>query len=60
MAGVAVALLSVNESVYNGLASMTLEPALAGALGEGGYMLLGALAFAGLAGVLWRVAEGRR
>ncbi|WP_420151717.1 OPT family oligopeptide transporter [Spirosoma sp.] len=60
LAGVGVALLSVNESIYNGLAAMTLEPALADALGEGGYMLLGALAFAGLATILWRVAEGRR
>ena len=60
LAGVAVALLSVNDSIYNGLASLTLEPALAGVLGEGGYMLLGALAFAGLALILWRVAEGRQ
>ncbi|SFD09618.1 OPT family oligopeptide transporter [Spirosoma endophyticum] len=60
LAGVAVALLSVNDSIYNGLASLTLEPALAGSLGEGGYMLLGALAFAGLAGLLWRIAEGRQ
>ncbi|GAB4045949.1 OPT family oligopeptide transporter [Spirosoma litoris] len=59
LAGVMVALLSVNESIYNGLASLTLEPALAGALGEGGYELLGALAFAGLATLLWRVAESR-
>ena len=60
LAGVAVALLSVNDSIYNALASLTLEPALAGVLGEGGFMLLGALAFAGLAGILWRVAEGRQ
>ncbi len=60
LAGVLVALLSVNETVYNGLASLTLEPALAGVLGEGGYMLLGALAFVGLATVLWRVGESRR
>lgn len=60
LAGVAVALLSVNESIYNGLAALTLEPALANVLGDGGYMLLGALAFVGLAGTLWRVAEGRR
>jgi uncharacterized oligopeptide transporter (OPT) family protein len=59
LAGVAVALLSVNESIYNGLASLTLEPALAKALGEEGYMLLGALAFAALAGILWRVAESK-
>ena len=60
LAGVLVALLSVNETVYNGLASLTLEPALAGMLGEGGYMLLGALAFVGLATILWRVGESRR
>lgn len=60
LAGVAVALLSVNESIYNGLASLTLEPALTGALGDEGYMLLGALAFFGLAGILWRVAEQKR
>ena len=59
LAGVAVALLSVNESIYNGLAALTLEPALANVLGDGGYMLLGALAFVGLAGTLWRVAGGR-
>ncbi|MFD2574522.1 OPT family oligopeptide transporter [Spirosoma soli] len=59
LAGVAVALLSVNESVYNGLLALTVEPTLAGALGEGGYQLLGALAFAGLATLLWRVATKR-
>ncbi|AQG81014.1 OPT family oligopeptide transporter [Spirosoma montaniterrae] len=59
LAGVAVALLSVNDNVYNALASLTLEPALAGVLGEGGYMLLGALAFAGLAMLLGRVAMKR-
>jgi len=57
LAGVLVALLSVNDSIYNALSSLTLEPALAGALGEGGYMLLGALAFAGLAVILGRVAS---
>jgi uncharacterized oligopeptide transporter (OPT) family protein len=59
LAGVAVALLSVNESVYNGLTAMTLEPALSGALGEGGYMLLGALTFAGLAILLYRIGTKR-
>lgn len=56
LAGVAVALLSVNDSVFNALASLSVEPALAGALGEGGYMLLGALMFVGLALLLGRVA----
>ncbi|GAB2522068.1 OPT family oligopeptide transporter [Spirosoma aerophilum] len=60
LAGVAVALLSVNASIYNGLASLTLEPVLGGALGEGGYMLLGALSFAGLAILLWRVGEQKQ
>ncbi len=57
LAGVVVALLSVNESVYAGLATLTLEPALSGALGAGGYELLGALIFAGLAMMLARVAS---
>ncbi|GAB3756844.1 OPT family oligopeptide transporter [Spirosoma pomorum] len=59
LAGVAVALLSVNESVYNGLASLTLEPALANTLGEGGYMLLGALTFAALAILLYKIGTKR-
>jgi putative OPT family oligopeptide transporter len=59
LAGVAVALLSVNDQIFNALAGLSLEPALAGALGEGGFMLLGALAFAGLAGLLGAVA-GRK
>lgn len=59
LAGVAVALLSVNDTIYNGLASLSLEPALASALGEGGYLLLGALMFAGLAVILGRVAMKR-
>jgi uncharacterized oligopeptide transporter (OPT) family protein len=59
LAGVAVALLSVNESIYNTLTSLTLEPALAGALGEGGYMTLGALAFVGLAVLLAKVGVTR-
>jgi putative OPT family oligopeptide transporter len=52
LAGVLVALLSVNDNVYNALSSLSLEPALEGAFGDGGYQLLGALFFAGLAGML--------
>ena len=59
LAGVGVALLSVNDTIYNALASLTLEPALASVLGEGGYLLLGALAFVGLAVILSRVAMKR-
>lgn len=59
LAGVAVALLSVNESIYNALTSLTLEPALVGALGEGGYYVLGALSFVGLALLLGRIGIKR-
>lgn len=56
LAGVAVALLSVNDTIYNALAGLSVEKGLTGVLGEGGFMALGALTFAGLAGLLWRVA----
>lgn len=59
LAGVVVALLSVNDSVFNALASINLEPALAGLLGEGGYQLLGTLFFGAMAMVLYRVAMKR-
>ncbi|WP_138992760.1 OPT family oligopeptide transporter [Larkinella sp. C7] len=59
LAGVVVALLSVNESVYNFLSRLTLEPALESALGFEGYQLLGALLFLGLAVILYRVAMKR-
>ncbi|RYD89883.1 MAG: peptide transporter, partial [Sphingobacteriales bacterium] len=59
LAGVVVALLSVNESVYNFLSQLTLEPALESALGAEGYQLLGALLFLGLAVILYRVAMKR-
>jgi len=59
LAGVLVALLSVNDAVYTALAGLSLEPALAGLLGEGGFRLLGAVAFGGLAALLYRVATTR-
>ncbi|GAB3931837.1 OPT family oligopeptide transporter [Larkinella terrae] len=59
LAGVLVALLSVNESVFNFLSKLTLEPALEHALGSEGYQLLGALAFLALATILYRVAMKR-
>ncbi|MEZ0487224.1 OPT family oligopeptide transporter [Fibrella aquatica] len=52
LAGVLVALLSVNDGVYTALSKLSLEPALEGAFGDGGYQLLGALFFAALAGTL--------
>ncbi|XWW48173.1 OPT/YSL family transporter [Fibrella sp. USSR17] len=52
LAGVLVALLSVNDGVYTALSKLSLESALEGAFGDGGYQLLGALFFAALAGTL--------
>jgi OPT family oligopeptide transporter len=60
LAGVLVAGLSVNETAFNALKAVNLEPTLAGTLGEGGYMLLGALTFAGLAFGLGRVGLNKR
>ena len=56
LAGVIVAILSVNENVANALAKVNLENIfLAPALGEGGYMLLGVLFFAFMGFVLYRI-----
>lgn len=56
LAGVIVAILSVNENVANALAKVNLETIfLAPALGEGGYMLLGVLFFAFMGFVLYRI-----
>jgi len=56
LAGVIVALLSVNESVANWLAGVNLESALHGMFGEAGYQLLGTGFFCLLALALYRVA----
>ncbi|HEX5000865.1 MAG TPA: oligopeptide transporter, OPT family [Bacteroidia bacterium] len=56
LAGVIVALLSVNESVANWLNGVNLEPALHSMLGETGYQLLGTGFFCLLALALYRVA----
>lgn len=56
LAGVAVALLSVNESVYKGLAGISAEHGLVNVLSQGGYHLLGVLFFAAMAFMLYRVA----
>ncbi len=56
LAGVAVALLSVNESVYKGLAGISAEHGLVNVLSQSGYHLLGVLFFAAMAFMLYRVA----
>ena len=56
LAGVIVALLNVNEGFAAKINSISLEHSLTGAIGEGGYQLLGVLFFAALAFILYRTA----
>jgi OPT family oligopeptide transporter len=57
LAGVAVALLSVNERVAKGLEDISAEHGISGALGAGGYQILGVLFFAAMAFMLYRQAS---
>lgn len=56
LAGVIVALLSVDESIFNSLQKINAEHFLAEALGSGGYQVLGTLFFAAMGLILYRVA----
>jgi putative OPT family oligopeptide transporter len=56
LAGVVVALLSVNEGVSNTLKSISLEHGISAAIGSGGYQILGVAFFAGLSFILYRIA----
>jgi uncharacterized oligopeptide transporter (OPT) family protein len=56
IAGVIVALLSINDNIFNALKTVNLEEVLSGALGHGGYQLLGAVCFALMGFVLYRIA----
>jgi putative OPT family oligopeptide transporter len=57
LAGVIVALLSVNDNIFNWLASISAEHGLTGALGTEGYALLGVGFFALMGLALYRVAR---
>ncbi len=57
LAGVIVALLSVNDNIYNGLQSLSAEHGLSGLLGGGGYQILGTLCFIIMGWTLYRVAR---
>jgi putative OPT family oligopeptide transporter len=57
LAGVAYALLSVNDSVSEGMRKVGLEHSLTDRLGAGGYQILGVLCFAFMGFVLYRVAR---
>jgi putative OPT family oligopeptide transporter len=56
LAGVVVALLSVNTTVFNSLQKISLAGPLTGLLGDGGYQLLGTAFFILLAFMLYRTA----
>jgi len=57
LAGVLVALLSVNDSVLKALEKVDLTGLLTGALGGGGYQILGVAFFTVMGVVLYRVAR---
>ena len=59
IAGVIVALLSINDNIFNALKTVNLEEALAGILGHDGYQLLGAGCFALMGYVLYRIASSK-
>ncbi len=56
LAGVIVALLSVNENVFNALQSVSAEHGISQVLGHGGYNLLGVAFFAAMAFMLYRIS----
>ncbi len=60
VAGVIVAVLSVNEGVAAGLARINLEHGLSAALGNGGYQLLGVLFFALMGYTLYRIGRQKQ
>jgi len=57
IAGVLVAILSVNDSVLKAVEKVDLSPVLIAALGAGGFQLLGVACFAAMGIALYRVAQ---
>lgn len=56
LAGVIVALLSVDDAVFKALEKVNLEPAISGAIGHGGFALLGTGFFVLMGLILYRIA----
>ncbi len=56
LAGVLVALLSVNDSIFDSMKRISADEWLNGMLGPGGYSLLGILFFGAMAAILYRLA----
>ena len=59
LAGVVVAMLQATDGTAAAMNSISLEHAVTGMVGEGGYQILGVLFFAALAWALVRIA-GRK
>lgn len=57
LAGCVVALLSVDDDIFNRLAAMSMEHGLSEALGHGGFQLLGVAFFALMGWLLYRIAS---
>jgi OPT family oligopeptide transporter len=60
LAGVIVAILSVNEKVSAGLGKVSAEESLTGSMGEEGYKWLGVAFFALMGFILYRIAISKR
>jgi putative OPT family oligopeptide transporter len=60
LAGVIVALLSVNDGIYQSLQRVNAEHALSDLLGQGGYHILAVLFFVTMGTILYRTAVSRR
>ena len=60
VAGVLVAVLSVNENVAASLQSISAEHGLSNVLGDGGYQILGVLFFAAMGYVLYRIGRQKQ
>ncbi|MGX5818540.1 OPT family oligopeptide transporter [Chitinophaga lutea] len=60
VAGVIVAVLSVNEDVAAGLARVSASTGLTNALGAGGYQLLGVAFFAAMGFILYRIGRQKQ
>ena len=56
LAGVVVALLTVNENVAKSIANFSLEHGISASIGTGGYYLLGTACFAFMGWVLYNIA----
>ncbi|MCC6816837.1 MAG: oligopeptide transporter, OPT family [Saprospiraceae bacterium] len=57
LAGVIVALLTVNEGIANSIANFSAEHGITATIGEHGYNLLGVLFFAFMAWILYRIGS---